>query len=472
MKFRNIIRLTWISILAITIIFLLWQFIAPLGRMSYSSDFSKYNYFISELTPQERLGSSKGKVQNIVKGEPVYFYLRTLRPFTKVSVTINYKNPASLMELGICRDKAQWNFERLPIYFETLETLALADHTLLENGLLLWQKEKTYNSISDFLNHPPSSEKVGVYNTNFSPSFILQDYKPLPVEQRFDLGARGTYSLSTYSDGEPINLTFEIRKKNETKNSSPIVATMYTADSKIIETKTFIWPMAEETSDYQKQTFNFTTKRLSPAPYRLEFKAGDETETASIITTQPALSVINHWWLSDFGRSSFSIFTDATNISLQTINPKNLQHIEVGEQSLDLNETYKQFLLPLTNQSRDLKEIKLQKDDIMIAGDGVFALTPIHIIDPFPRQLTNTINLESSGMDYVIARYDPIGKGINGQRTVTFDLNQACLDKERYPFLISVPNVSEQNPVEISNLQISLQGKNLMQIIKTLWKRQ
>ncbi len=471
MKIEKKIRIMWVSILLVTIGFLLWKFVAPFGKIDYSSDFSKYNYFISELTPKDRLVEGDSQVNNVIQAEPVYFYLKTLRPFDTAKVTLHYSNPASLMELGICRDKAQWNFERQPIYFEKLEELATADQTLKENGLLLWQKEKKYGSINDFINNPPSIEKIGVYNYNLPLAFTLNNYNVLPVSQNFLLGAKGSYSLVTYSKGEPINLTFVVRKKNKERTDSKISVSAYNFEGRIIQTDTIDWQTSSMTSDLEYKEFNFNLEAVSSGAYRIEFKTDNEVETEGIITKQSVLSVVGNLQLSDFSRSNFSIFTDATNITFQTINPKNVQKIKVNEQDVDLRETYKQFSLKLEDQTRNIKEIKLEKDDVQLAGNGVFALTSTEIINPFPRQFTNTINLEASGLEYVLAKYEPVGQNSTGKRTILFELNQTCLDKDRYPFLISLPDIENQKPVEIRNIEISLEGKNIIQILERLWNR-
>lgn len=245
----------------------------------------------------------------------------------------------------------------------------------------------------------------------------------------------------------------------------------YDAKGQVTQTKNIDWQIATNTSDFQYKEFNFTIEAKTSGSYRIEFKTDAEVETESIETKQSVLSVLNNLQLSDFSRTNFSIFTDATNVSFQTINPKNIQQVRVNEQAIDLNETYKQFPLQIQDQTRSVKEIKLEKDDVLVAGDGVFALRPSEVINPFPRQFTNTIDLESSGLEYIVANYQPVGRNNRGQRKVSFNLDQACLDKGRYPFLISIPNIDEKNPVEISGIEITLKGKNIFQIIERLWNR-
>ena len=175
--------------------------------------------------------------------------------------------------------------------------------------------------------------------------------------------------------------------------------------------------------------------------------------------------------LADFSRTNFSLFTDATNLSLQTTNPKSIQKINVNEQSIDLHKTYTLIMKRFNDQTRTIKEIKLEKDDILLAGDGVFALRPNQIFNPFPRQFTNSIDLQSSGIEYIIARYDPIGVLEKGERTIAFSLDQACVDKDGYPFIISMPSYNEQDVLEIENIDITFTGKNIFESLKTIWNR-
>jgi 5-hydroxyisourate hydrolase-like protein (transthyretin family) len=462
MKQIRAIRLIWVGALAGVVVFLLWKAIVPLGSITYSTDLGEYDYFISELSPKDRLEVSAHNIYNQIKAEPVYFYLHTPRPFQTAKVTLNFENAPPLMELGICRDKKNWNFQRLPVYFKKLEELALSDQTILENGVLLWQKEKVYSSVDDLKQNPPTLEKISVYNYDYSPSVFLPSYQSSPVARDFKLGARGNYILSTYSNGEPLDMTFTINQKDTTAAASTISVTVYDQQNEIIKS------LEGKSTDSQ---IILTTEALAVGAYRLEFKADNNIETDTVRTFQTKLSFINYVWLTNLSRSNFSIFTDATNVSVQTINPEKLQTLQVHSQALEIRETYNQFSLPLEDHTRKIKEIRFEKDDVMLAGDGFFALSSEDIFESSPRQFSNKIDLATSDIEYIIAGYEPIGLNSTGERTVNFDLYQACLDKGRYPFIISTPQVNEHKPVKISKITVTVIGKNLLEFIKSIWER-
>ncbi|MBU4375493.1 hypothetical protein KKH38_03260, partial [Patescibacteria group bacterium] len=96
--------------------------IVPSGKISYvRRDFGisppNYNYFISKLTPEDRVAlTSEAKLPAgslaswKITGDPVYFSLRTLRKFDKAKLTLKYKNENALpiIEAGILADSVVW----------------------------------------------------------------------------------------------------------------------------------------------------------------------------------------------------------------------------------------------------------------------------------------------------------------------------------------------------------------------------
>lgn len=467
MNYLKRIRIIWISGLALLVTYLVWQAIVPFGSISYQADLLAYNYFISELSPVERLQRGQGGEQRTITGEPVYFYLRSPRPFQTATTTITVKNPSSFMEIGLCRDKASWQFERQPLYIESLEERASEQYTIQEDGVLLWQKEKTYSSIKDFLSSPPSMDKIATYNYRLDTPFRLADYKSVLDEREIQLGARGGYTIITYSDGHPIESHFMIRsEENSNTSSQPLIITLYNEqDQVIIDKKISASDLAAT------QSIIIKSETLDPGPYRIEVKGGNEIITESIITTQAQMSFAHQLWLTDKDRNNLSVMTDGSYIKAQTLNPKSLQTIMIEKDSLELSETYQQFSLILKDQTRTMKQIQFLKDDIMIATDGVFAFRAEDIVNPTARTFSPALDISQAGIDYIIARYEPVGLLPSITRETKFRLSDTCLDKGRFPFLIAAPGITADQGTEIQEIYITLEGKSLLEYIQALWKR-
>lgn len=467
MNYRKGIRIIWISGLALLVIFLVWQTVVPFGSISYQTDFLGYNYFISELSPRERLQGEPGKQQRIITGEPVYFYLRSPRPFQTATVTVTVKNPNPFMEIGLCRDKVSWHFERQPLYIENLEKRAIEQYIIQENGVLLWQREKTYSSIKDFLNSPPLLDKITTYNYRLDSLFRLADYRSVSEERTIQLGARGGYTIITYSDGHPIEIHFSVSSKEKNNIlSQPLVISLYNEQDHVIIRKEI--PVSDAVAT---QSIMIKSETLDPGPYRIEVKGGNEIITENIITAQTQISFAHQLWLTDRDRSNSVLVTDGSYVKVQTLNPRSLQTITVEKDSLELSETYKQFSLVLKDQTRAMKQIQLVRDDVMIATDGVFAFRTEDIINPTARTFSSTLDINQAGIDYIIARYQPIGLSSSITREMKFNLSDTCLDKGRFPFLIAAPDISADQATEIQKVDITLEGKTLLEYIQAIWKR-
>ena len=457
------IRYIWMSLLAIVVVGLLYKAIVPQGVISYVSNFSKYNYFISEFSPRERIEKDSEGLLRLLVAEPVYFYLRPPRSFETVSVTVSYKNPAPLMELGICREKNSWNFERQPLYFKKLEELVHNQHVLQENGLLLWQREKKYSSITEFINNPPKRESIALYNYSLPSSIGIPDYKLYDVPKEYEVGLRGAYSFLTYSTGEPLDMTFSLLNE-DVDHEQPVIFSVYDSQGSTVFTETI--SLNQKTVNQpiviEKQV---VTNQLTMGTYRVEIKTSDNVITSKIKTMQSRLAFLNRLSFTKDSRRNFVIFSDATNLQAQTLDPQSVQTITINNDQLHISETYKQFSIILQDQTRLVKEIKLEHDNVVLAGDGVFSFSPTEIINPLPRQFTNKTDLEKSDIDFVLAKYEVLGLSGPFSRTVHFDINPTCLDGKGIPFMIAAPEMNPEKPIEVSTLAVTFTGKTLFDFL-------
>ena len=149
---------TWIkqfrlSLRLILVAFLLWLFylaLVPSGHITYNYAFTKASDFIGVLAPADRVEKPSSGTQKII-GNPVYFSLRTARPFDRAKITITYQNPHALsnIEAGVLVDKALWRYDTKPLANHLIDqAIASGAWGLLEDGsTLLLQKSENYNSI-------------------------------------------------------------------------------------------------------------------------------------------------------------------------------------------------------------------------------------------------------------------------------------------------------------------------------------
>lgn len=451
---------------------LLYMAAAPSGKISYAADFSKPNYFIGKLTPAERLMPVEGEASlpRVIIGDPVYFSLRTARRFDKAKLTLKYRQSEDappIIEAGVLADKIIWRYDLQPIENKIIDRLALVWDVKKENGLILLQRNDSagateYDSVSEFLNNPPARGQVALYNYDLNAEFLLPDYAPRNVETQNFASLRGPYQFYTYIKDEDLDFIFDFQDLNKNKDGDPIDLRLY-YNNKLIDSRHLDDDGIADDRGKAADPGEIKLKlsNLPEGVYKVELRANDDIITKKITTRQSKLSFVAKIRLAGDGAKDIGLFTDSNEISAQTVNPKSLQKIKAGENELDINKTYKQFNI---ETGQGVKEIKLEKDDVILAGDGVFGFNKEALINPAFKKAYGKLDIDS--VNYILAKYEmPAEKDGRKIAQVEFDLNGAYREQGRYNFLISVPGLRADDgiddEIEIGEIKIELKGKSL-----------
>lgn len=469
-------------ILAIVISYLLYLVIIPNGKISYATDFTKPNFFIGKLTPQERLKSSGllGETRTqVIIGDPVYFSLRTPRPFNKAKLIVKYrgsKSPTGLLEpfiieMGPLVDKTIWRYDLQPVVNKIIDQLSLVWNVKKENGLTLLQKKDSasstvYANINDFLSNPPERDNIALYNYDLQSEYLLPDYKNSTEDQPAVPPLRGACQFYTYIKDEDLDFAFDITDINKNKDKDTVDIDLYYGGQKIDTRHLDDDGIADDRGKESKaRQIVFKTAGLPEGVYKIELRANDDIISA-ITTKQNKLAFINKVRLADGKTQNISLFTDSNDVSAETINPGKLQKIKIGWQTLDINQTYKMFNLAAVP---GVKKIDLEKSDVILAGNGVFSFSESALINPAIKKVDG--NLDVKKIDYVLARYKS-PREENGWQIAEaeFDLSKAYREGGKYNFLISIPGLKiddgADDAVEIGEIKVELEGKELWEKLK------
>ncbi len=456
------LRIAWVILLVLILGWLAWKATAPLGTMSYETDYGADNYFIRRPTPPERLANA-GKVEApVVIADPVYISVFTPRPFDTATLIVEYEGEVPFMELGVRQQGVVWNFERRGVRFEALDRLD-PNMIIREGDTLLWQRTRTYDSIKSFLSDLPDRSRIAAYEYQLSVPFTLSGYEPLPAPRTLVVGLRGQYSMYAYSNGEALDFEFALRDLNGQSDPDPIEARLYSGSERIATTT-----LADDGGVTGTETPLRKLRFSSPVPragvYRIDFSASDDIITDTIRTTQSRLSFSGRIWLAEAGRAPLTLFTDGSRLRAQTTNPASRQAIDVAGKKLELNETYTPIEYSTGDISRAPKPIRLERDDVTLATDGVFALSEEELIDPDTHTLATNRNEIPVGIDYVIATYPP-RKSAAAQ--ATFSISGAHHDRGAYTFLVTMPDVQNvPDGVRIRSVRVEFHGQTLWEIIR------
>ncbi len=469
------IRLFLFSLLAITVLFLLYKAVVPFGEITYTWQPCDTSFFISKLKPKDR---TSGKCQNIIVGEPVYFNLQTQRTFNEANVTIKYKisdNAPKIIELGLQADK-QKHYQLKPLENKIIDQLEGWDD-ITEDGITLLQRERKFDTINDFLQSPLVREEILTYH------YDLPKQKRLSTEHEFKLALssknrtaphtirplRGDYQFYTYTEGQTIEFEFLFDDLNSNKDKDDIKIFIYNSENVPVATREILdnRSMTEETRQTEDaEGIHLELTNLQPGFYKVVMQTTDDIVTKQIYSSQEIMSFINKVRLADTAEENLiTLYTDVSQVGIGTMNPSGLQKILVNNEVLDITETYKTFHQPTNSQ---ISKIQFAKDDLIISGSGVFSFSPEALYNPDYKKMGSSSNLEN--INYIITSYKP-----NQERVIKFDLANMYREKGAYSFILSIPGLVYDPPspdgngeasevddwIEVEGIEIKLTGKSL-----------
>lgn len=463
--FPNKLRIYLLASLILAIITLLYLAILPSGSAEYIFIPGEKNSFWGRLSPVTRMGVVHSDSQEII-GDPAYINLRTSRPFKEAELVISYKHSDSkninIIEAGVLADKSKWRYQLHPVNNIFINKLSSEWFKIQKGNTILLQKSKKFSTISDFIANPPQSSKIAVYNYDLESKYTPKQSSANKTTKTLNYKIRGPYEFYTYAHNEEaLNFDFEFTSLNQFEEKNPTEVFLY-YKGKIISSYSII---ESDNNDNKKKPSHITIdlKDMPEGVYKIEVKTSNNTLTNAITHTQSHLSFINKLWIHKSPQENFQIFSDSDNVSFITRNPESIQSVFLNNSKLDINETYKQFNQKTkSNPAR----ILLQKDDIEIAGNGVFAFNKDQLINPTFEKVDVNFDLSNSKIEYIIANYKiPSQKAGWTESKINIDISRAYRENNTYSFMISIPGLKADDDIkdslQIHQIKVKLKGDNI-----------
>jgi hypothetical protein len=476
------IRLFFGFILLVLILIFLYFKIVPFGHITYSrtwpTGLKSGKGFIYDFKPVERIDLTDSQALRII-ADPVYFSLFTPRRFASAVVTVKYRDHLSaktpLVELGVLKDKLTNSYELYPLQNEILDHWRFTWPRLEDSdSRLILQANKNYSSVEKFLSDLKNNNLkdcpagpascVAIYNYPLALSYRLPDYAPL-TSLVISQPLRGAHQFYLYLQNQPWRLSFDFTDLNQDKGQDPITVNVYSGQE-IIATKSLADNNPQpDNGQAENKTLVLSGTAPTAGVYRVEIKASDDIVIAKIVSSSNKLAFINKLWPVS-GSGALNIFTDAAYLQVRTFNPASLGKLSFGEKQFAFDKTYQPFYFVA---AEGVKSIKLEKDDIILENNGVFAFSETSLFNPGVKKVDSFFN-PGDKIKYIIADYArPILEG--GVKTATAEINLADAYREngKYTFLFSLPGLNGQpgaaEYLEIKEISINLSGKTLWQKI-------
>lgn len=470
-------------ILVIFILFFLYLKIVPFGHINYSRDYTSLFHsgkgFIYGFTPAERLDLKNGEAPKMI-GDPIYFSLFTPRTFSKAKLIIVYRDNLDLdtpiIEAGVLTDNIVWRYDLKPIDNKALDYLMLRWHKSEDNGYLFLQKNLNYSNLVDWERDLAKGQVKNCINGlenclavyNFSPSYDYQivNYQPA-VPLILDKPLRGPHQFYIYLKNEPLRLDFSLVDLNQDLKPAP-AEIILSSGGKIIATQKLadanLYPGSGQVEERQ---ISLSENNLPAGVYKVEVKIISDMVIKKIVSSVDHLSFINKIWpVSNNG--GLTVYTDSDYLQAKAFTPASLQTINFAGRNFKINAAYKQFDFK-TESNIKAKEIKLNKDDIILENNGVFSWSAASLFNPTLPKVDRFFSVNNS-FEYIIADYKKPSE-FEGVKTASaeFDLKGAYRENGKYSFIISVPGLKTENGsndnLEIYQIKIELDGRTLWQKI-------
>ncbi len=451
MKLSKIWQIILIALFLVIGLFILDKYLALRGVLELSYDFLQKPTLISEITPR---GRASERLQNLttketyqsLSGDPVYFSAEVPRSFDNVEVTLKYSNPAQkLIELGLNKS-ADWSFELKPI-----ENKLIDDSTwekLTQDEIILLQKNKTFNSVDEFLNNLPIDQRILTYNYQLPYTYKLTNYSPTDQEAIIEQDLRGSHEFYTYIKDEDLDFTFTYQDINAWFNRDDFKVEVYSGASKIHSD--FVADDGIEIASGEvsvEQEKNILLTDLPEGLYKISLPITDDIVVNQIKTKQHKLVIKNNLFLAQ-QEGLTQLYTDSDEFLFKTDHSENLQTITVKNEEVVLAEAGKWAEYKDEDEVLDdLKYLSIPQNDVLIRGAGYYSFDSANYFDPDYLIDTLKYDTEVDYYDYIItSNYNaPEEESRYQLSTQTFSLDQVPGDRKTLDFLISLPGLEDIN---------------------------
>lgn len=473
---KRIILFLGIGALIIGIIF--YRYIGPFGKITRHEYSSKIPIAeeITSFTPTQ-----DGVLQiprQIIKTNRSEFSLKSPQNISEVKAVMKFKKGAPEIRLGV-KGNEKDTYQYRPLYHSLLQELNWTK--VQSEGMTLWQKEKKYKDLYEFVQSPPPDQKTALYFVdtdqllNLKPSNVSKDEKK-DEKIVFNTRLRGNHTFLIQVNKTPLTIKVAKQDINIYKGEDKVKVRL-TKNQNIISEEEI---GDDGVSDDSRLSTQPTEKTIVVADakvgvYQLDIFAEKDDFTITKVEINQTKLVIRDRvftvadkpsvFMSNIG--SLNILTPHENYT-QTIKIDDKHKIEIKEASKNYNEdVYK-----LTGKTTgELYKIESPRNDLLMQGKGYFSITQDSFFIP---EVVQAVDLSSvidmKDISYIItSNQDKLAKTEGDWliSEVNFDPSSIRLDENKtLYFSLEIPqNDKTEKGLEVGSLEIVVNAKGSLEAI-------
>lgn len=444
----------------------------PLGvTLQYAMEQDTKN--ISKLSPKDRVKTEIVNGETLLKqiGDIVYFNTEMPFQFDYATVRVFFKNPSLEQTFSIgFQDREEWHYDTKPYDIPYINPLSWTKNG---NDPVLYQRDRKYVSVDDFINNPPLDSIIGTFEheTNIGnlSQYRIPTYNPQLQETIIDTPLRGKHTIYAYLEKEKFNMTIIKQDLNWYEDTDVAKIKIY-KDEDLVYQVTIeddgIQDSSKKILPAQEITINNPGNELPEnGVYKIVIDANGDTIIKKIKTNLHKIVFANSIFPVTnkdvypgvaATTSATTVYTNALTLSATTYHDQGKQNILVGNQVLGVNTLHSaSYLAPKEN----ISEVIIPQNDVVLNGflgyfaferDQFFLPTKYHILP-----ITKAEDVEL--VDYILTDYLP--SRTEGEWQVneqTFDLRTAYIKDGKLSWIIKAPKLKERGgEIIIKDIQIT-----------------
>ncbi len=475
MNNRNRNKLVIIVLIAIgvtaVLLFLLYKYYAPFGKV-VSYTFTSKLPGAKETTTFPTSPNSTLKVPSqLIQTSQVRFSVNLLsQKISSIRTKLRFKKNTREIQIGV-RGNETDNFTYQPLYQSQLQELAWPETH--EGDLTLWQKEKTFSNLGDFIKNVSPEKKIAAYFVNsdklmsLKPSEIPKDINTVITSQ-----LRGTHTLLIRVDKSPLTIKVTKQDFNSYEGEDKIKI-IVSKDGKTVGEEIIKDDGISTASNLkmQPQEGIVTITDINPGIYQLDLIAegkGSDSFTSKIEINQQKVIFKNYFYA--LGSKPTLLWTDAKKVDITTWHPEGLQTVKLNNDiDLKITEINKKYVFDLSALSKknqvNLFQLEFPKNDLVVNYDGYIVLGKDNYFNPdivksIP--LTTLENLDET--DYVISTYQKAKQDGDWLVAETnFDPKDIKNSGDKLYFSLEMPDLAKYGGgLEIDSLEIEVKSDGVL----------
>lgn len=273
-----------------------------------------------------------------------------------------------------------------------------------------------YASIQDFFENFPDPDRVLQYNFDLSPYLELPGYEKSNETIQIDNSIRGGHDIYTYiGENEDLNFTFWFQDINRHEGEDLFSLNVYNSRGEKIHGVTL--PDDGVVDDngkvFDEKMHQLLLEKIPLGVYRIEISINDDIFIKNFETFQHLFMFKRKLYLTDneeyrsiIGNKDFTpttIYTTSNTVKALTSHESGKQVLRVGSEDVLIDKTHTEFELVVND---GITRIISPKNDLLIRGNGFFALSESQLFDPnFSSVGSLEIAKSTNDYDFIIAKY-------------------------------------------------------------------